>query len=690
MKSARTIPALAGILLLALICTAQVPFMFNYQGKLVDGTNLVNASTTIVFRLFNIDSGGDPLYIETQDVVIVDSLYSTHIGESPDVGSLADAATNQPLFLELQIGDTTLSPREQVVSVLYALKAGGVITGGVTSAMLADYAVTGPKIAYSAVSNNQIAARAVLWEHLADQSIQSNKIDWQEMPPGLQDGDDDTVLASYKESGSFSSAPQVSGTDAIAQGSGNTVSGNYAVVSGGKNNRIGSGSQESVIAGGTGNIIRDGTWRGTIGGGWTNVIGSGATDSTIAGGRRNTIVAGAATVIGGGDGNAVSGLYATVSGGKDNEAIAIGATVSGGASNRASATGATIGGGGIALDGSLYGPNEARSSAATIGGGFGNTVETNALVATIAGGEFNRIRTAAHDATIGGGNQNVIHQGSQRATIAGGFQNVISNDAQQAVIAGGRENIIKENAEHSTVSGGENNKVGQGANYATVGGGGNNRIGDYSDYTMIGGGRSNTTANFCEYSMIPGGANNRIGPGADYAFAAGRRARADHSGTFVWADNRDWEFTSTAGDQFIVRAGGGIGLGTASPGSGTVTINGDLVITNSSNAFRGSIGPNGGAPFPRPAYDSGWVTIPGIGQHTTVVHGIGGNIDDYVVDMQMQTAGYGINTVFNGHDRYGLEHQGNWYEFLTTNSVELHCGQHHGWTNVRVRIWVYN
>ncbi len=36
--------------------------------------------------------------------------------------------------------------------------------------------------------------------------------------------------------------------------------------------------------------------------------------------------------------------------------------------------------------------------------------------------------------------------------------------------------------------------------------------------------------------------------------------------------------------------------------------NGDLYVTGH---YRGGIGPNGGAPFPRPAYDSGWVNIPG-------------------------------------------------------------------------------
>ena len=154
----------------------------------------------------------------------MDGLYSTRVGQSPNFGSLTNAATNQSLFLELQIGGTVLTPREQVVSVMYALKASGVTTGAITTAMLANNAVTGPKIAGGAISN----------AHLAAGSVQSNKIDWAQMPAGLQDGDDTAALLSYDENGTFSTAPQASGTDAIAQGSGNRASGNYSVVGGGQ------------------------------------------------------------------------------------------------------------------------------------------------------------------------------------------------------------------------------------------------------------------------------------------------------------------------------------------------------------------------------------------------------------------------------------------------------------------------
>jgi hypothetical protein len=48
--------------------------------------------------------------------------------------------------------------------------------------------------------------------------------------------------------------------------------------------------------------------------------------------------------------------------------------------------------------------------------------------------------------------------------------------------------------------------------------------------------------------------------------AAGARASAIHEGTFVWADNTSIvSFVSTGANQFLIRAAGGVGIGTNNP-----------------------------------------------------------------------------------------------------------------------------
>ena len=55
---------------------------------------------------------------------------------------------------------------------------------------------------------------------------------------------------------------------------------------------------------------------------------------------------------------------------------------------------------------------------------------------------------------------------------------------------------------------------------------------------------------------MPGGRYNSAQ--AAYSFAAGHRAKAEHQGTFVWADSTDVAFLTTLEDQFRVRATGGV------------------------------------------------------------------------------------------------------------------------------------
>lgn len=96
----------------------------NYQGRLIDGTNLVSGSRQIVFRLFSERSAGIELYGETQTVNVVDGLYAASIGTSNTVpGALVSALAGNTCFLEVEIGGAVLSPREEITAVAHALSA---------------------------------------------------------------------------------------------------------------------------------------------------------------------------------------------------------------------------------------------------------------------------------------------------------------------------------------------------------------------------------------------------------------------------------------------------------------------------------------------------------------------------------------------------------------------------------------
>jgi hypothetical protein len=142
----------------------------------------------------------------------------------------------------------------------------------------------------------------------------------------------------------------------------------------------------------------------------------------------------------------------------------------------------------------------------------------------------------------------------------------------------------------------------------------------------------------------------------------------------------------TSDDNTYSSVSGNVGIGTESP-TAKLEVNGDLKVTG---AYKGNIGPNNGAPFPRPAYDSGWVSI-NAGEQIMLTHNIGGNVDNYVVDMQAKTHAGSIHNFAFGSDTDGDDYWGFFYLNLTNSCVKI-C---RGYSDiecpyVRVRIWVYN
>jgi hypothetical protein len=167
------------------------------------------------------------------------------------------------------------------------------------------------------------------------------------------------------------------------------------------------------------------------------------------------------------------------------------------------------------------------------------------------------------------------------ATVSGGLQNEASH--MYATVGGGENNIA--GGQHATISGGHNNIAGLYA--STVSGGGNNNATAY--IATVGGGHDNNAMD--DGATVSGGSDNNAGgrwatvpggwqnyAGGDYSFAAGYRAKANHHGSFVWADSTDMDFTSTEPNQFLIRASGGVGIGTSNTNE-KLTVGGVLSIS---------------------------------------------------------------------------------------------------------------
>lgn len=222
-----------------------------------------------------------------------------------------------------------------------------------------------------------------------------------------------------------------------------------------------------------------------------------------------------------------------------------------------------------------------------IGGGRLNNIVDNAFLSTIGGGDNNTVGNSSWGSTIGGGIDNNVGRLSLQSTISGGGHNDIGTNCPSSVIAGGEDNVIQDSGFFATIGGGQRNQIGTNAGHGFIGGGADNQLARFASYSaivggqfnrigtagscFIGGGFQNTISNGASLATIPGGSLNTVG--GDYSFAAGRRAKANHNGTFVWADSSNADFASTGVNQFLIRATGGVGIGNTNPTNPLMVVN---------------------------------------------------------------------------------------------------------------------
>ncbi len=566
---------------------------FTYQGRLnFSGAPAADGLYDFHFTLHDAAALGVPVgtAVDVNAVPVTNGLFTTQL----DFGAPA-FTSGEARWLQLEVNTNgvaplavlkprqRLAPTPQAIYAGNAATAGSVADGAVTSAALAPGSVVGTSIADGSVGTNDLSSglfNSTFWK------LGGNAV----FPPGtnflgtldfrplefrannvptlrlLPDAASPSLIGGHPANriGLGVSGAFIGGGGA-ADGSNAVLASFASVVGGQKNAALGTGA---FVGGGLGHMV-EGPYSSIVGG-FGNRIGN--SDFAFVGGGSSNYAAWPHTVIGGGDSNRAQGFYAVIGGGYRNFTGEQGATVGGGAQNQALGHHSTIGGGsGNTADGfgSVVGGggrNQASVLYAAVGGGDHNeALGTNSMV---AGGRYNRASGTA--SSIGGGENNTIEAGSVVATIAGGIGNNIAADSGLATIAGGGGNITS--SPYSAIGGGENNRIAAGSWHATIAGGGANRVatnsifatiagGEFNDigtnspHSAIGGGSSNNIEDNAQYATIPGGRDNTA---TNYAFAAGRRAKANHTGSFVWADDTDADFASGTNKQFAVRANNGV------------------------------------------------------------------------------------------------------------------------------------
>jgi hypothetical protein len=149
------------------------------------------------------------------------------------------------------------------------------------------------------------------------------------------------------------------------------------------------------------------------------------------------------------------------------------------------------------------------------------------------------------------------------------------NPTSPNIVGGADGNAVTPGAVGASLSGGGASSFFQSVtdDYGTVSGGRGNRAGNSGGTTSdavaatVGGGEGNSATG--SYATIPGGLSNSAGA---FSMAAGRRAKAVNTGSFVWADSTNADFSSTADNQFSIRAANGMFIANDAGGAKVVPV----------------------------------------------------------------------------------------------------------------------
>lgn len=162
MARIRLLLGIATLLILSTGVLAQIsaaPSLLNYQGRLAkpDGTPVPDGNYSIRFSLYTAVTGGTQKWTQTINPVSVkNGTFAVFLS-----GFSADTFDGD-LWLQIKIGsDAALSPRQQLVSVAYAMKANSVPDGAIGTNQLADNAVTSAKIADGTITASDLASNAL-------------------------------------------------------------------------------------------------------------------------------------------------------------------------------------------------------------------------------------------------------------------------------------------------------------------------------------------------------------------------------------------------------------------------------------------------------------------------------------------------------------------------------------------------
>ncbi len=163
MKTIPRLLSLAVLLGIVQVTPAATPSAINYQGRLTNAAGVPQQGDRAMgVKIYDATTGGTLLYSETVGNVAVDAngVYGFQFG-SGTPGSFANVlAASAEQWLELMVDGVAQVPRQKILAVPFALLAGGLPVGTVSSSMIANGGVNPEDLSPSVAAS--IAAGSAL------------------------------------------------------------------------------------------------------------------------------------------------------------------------------------------------------------------------------------------------------------------------------------------------------------------------------------------------------------------------------------------------------------------------------------------------------------------------------------------------------------------------------------------------
>ncbi len=141
--------------------SAQVPLKVNFQGRLVERGMPVNDQRSFIFKIYDALTGGNLLWTsQTQNVTVASGVFSVVLQTGTPV-NLSSATFSGPRYISVSVAGVTLNPRQEMLSVPYALVAQSLSADALIDPSNVGAGVLGPNVIVSSIAVNAVSSTSI-------------------------------------------------------------------------------------------------------------------------------------------------------------------------------------------------------------------------------------------------------------------------------------------------------------------------------------------------------------------------------------------------------------------------------------------------------------------------------------------------------------------------------------------------